>query len=871
MRIKNLFVAALIVSSIQVWGQTLPYQNPSLTSMERAIDLCSRLTLEEKTKLMMDQSPAIERLGIPAFQWWNETLHGVGRNGYATVFPITMGMAASWDDALVYQAFNAASDEARAKNQEAKRKGEMKRYQGLSFWTPNINIFRDPRWGRGQETYGEDPYLTSQMGLAVVRGLQGIAQHPTADTQQPTPKYYKTLACAKHFAVHSGPEWNRHQFNVEDLPERDLWETYLPAFKALVQEGDVAEIMCAYQRIDGDPCCGNNRILQQILRDEWGFKGLVVSDCGAVSDFWVRGRHGVSASRHEAAAKAVRSGTDVECGSDYRSLPEAVKAGEVSEAELNISVVRLLKARFDLGDFDPDRLVEWTKIPSSIVTCQAHKQIALDLARESMVLLKNDAPINQTNPILPLSKNQRIVVMGANACDSTMMWGNYNGYPTHTVTILEGIQSKAPQTRFIKGCGLTRNIVEESLINELQTPDGRRGMRATYWNNTEMEGTPAAVDYQTQSINKDNGGATVFAPGVNLENFSARFEGTLTAKEDETIILNMTVDDGYRIIVNGDTLATRWSVCHHTMNINREFKLEKGKTYNVEIDYVQFSGLAHLDFDFIRKSTLPTSDIIAQTSDADVVVFVGGISPRLEGEEMRVNEVGFKGGDRTDINLPQSQRDILQQLHEAGKRVVFINCSGGAIGLERESKLADAILQAWYPGEQGGTAVADVLFGDYNPSGRLPVTFYKNVEQLPDYEDYSMKGRTYRYFNGQPQYPFGYGLSYTTFKYGKMKYKKGRLFVDVTNTGNRKGAEVVQVYVRNLADTDGPLKTLRGFKRVTLNAGETKTIEIDMPRERFEGWDKQTNTIRTVSGRYELMVGGSSDDNDLQKTIIKIN
>ena len=871
MRIKNLFVAALIVSSIQVWGQTLPYQNPSLTSMERAIDLCSRLTLEEKTKLMMDQSPAIERLGIPAFQWWNETLHGVGRNGYATVFPITMGMAASWDDALVYQAFNAASDEARAKNQEAKRKGEMKRYQGLSFWTPNINIFRDPRWGRGQETYGEDPYLTSQMGLAVVRGLQGIAQHPTTDTQQQAPKYYKTLACAKHFAVHSGPEWNRHQFNVEDLPDRDLWETYLPAFKALVQEGDVAEIMCAYQRIDGDPCCGNNRILQQILRDEWGFKGLVVSDCGAVSDFWVRGRHGVSASRHEAAAKAVRSGTDVECGSDYRSLPEAVKAGEVSEAELNISVVRLLKARFDLGDFDPDRLVEWTKIPSSIVACQAHKQIALDLARESMVLLKNDAPANQTNPILPLSKNQRIVVMGANACDSTMMWGNYNGYPTHTVTIFEGIQSKVPQARFVKGCGLTRNIVEESLINEFQTPDGKQGMRVTYWNNTEMEGTPAAIDYQTQSINKDNGGATVFAPGVNLENFSAKYEGTLIPKEDETIILNMTVDDGYRIIVNDDTLATRWSVCHHTMNINREFKLEKGKTYNVEIDYVQFSGVAHLDFDFIRKSTLPTSDIIAQAADADVVVFVGGISPRLEGEEMRVNEVGFKGGDRTDINLPQSQRDILQQLHEAGKRVVFINCSGGAVGLERESKLADAILQAWYPGEQGGTAVADVLFGDYNPSGRLPVTFYKNVEQLPDYEDYSMKGRTYRYFNGQPQYPFGYGLSYTTFKYGKMKYKKGRLFVDVTNTGNRKGAEVVQVYVRNLADTDGPLKTLRGFKRVTLNAGETKTVEIDMPRERFEGWDKQTNTIRTVSGRYELMVGGSSDDNDLQKTIIKIN
>ena len=863
MRTKHLFTATLLACSIQVWGQTLPYQNPSLTSMERAIDLCSRLTLEEKAKLMMDQSPAIERLGIPTFQWWNETLHGVGRNGYATVFPITMGMAASWDDALVYQAFNAASDEARAKNQEAKSKGEMKRYQGLSFWTPNINIFRDPRWGRGQETYGEDPFLTSQMGLAVVRGLQGTGQGTTS-------KYMKTLACAKHFAVHSGPEWNRHQFNVESLPERDLWETYLPAFKALVQEGDVAEIMCAYQRIDGDPCCGNNRYLQSILRDEWGFKGLVVSDCGAISDFWVAGRHGVSANRREASAKAVRSGTDVECGSDYRSLPEAVKAGEITEAELNISVVRLLKARFDLGDFDPDRLVEWTKIPSSIVACKEHKQIALDLARESMVLLKNGAPTNQTNPILPLSKNQRIVVMGANACDSTMMWGNYNGYPTHTVTIFEGIQSKVPQARFIKGCGLTRNIVEESLINEFLTPDGRPGMRATYWNNTEMEDQPAAIDYHTQSINKDNGGATVFAPGVNLENFSAKYEGTFTPKVDETIILNMTVDDGYRIIINGDTLVKRWSVCHHTMNINREFRVEKGKTYKVEIDYVQFNGVAHLDFDFIRKSTLPTTDIIAQAADADVVVFVGGISPRLEGEEMRVSEVGFKGGDRTDINLPQSQREILQQLHNAGKPVVFVNCSGGAIGLEREANMADAILQAWYPGEQGGTAVADVLFGDYNPSGRLPVTFYKNVEQLPDFEDYTMKGRTYRYFNGQPQYPFGYGLSYTSFKYGKMKYKKGKVFVDVTNTGNRKGAEVVQIYMRNLSDTDGPLKTLRGFKRVTLNVGETQTVEIDMPRQRFECWDKQTNTMRVLPGRYELMAGGSSADNDLQKTIIKI-
>ncbi|MBR5697899.1 MAG: glycoside hydrolase family 3 C-terminal domain-containing protein [Prevotella sp.] len=867
MKTRITLMALLLTFSTAVLAQQLlPYQNPALSSEERARDLCSRLTLQEKSLIMTDESPAIERLGIPAFHWWNETLHGVARNGTATVFPITMSMAASWDDALVRKAFSIASDEARAKNMVAKRKGRLQRYQSLSFWTPNINIFRDPRWGRGQETYGEDPFLTSMMGLAVVRGLQ---EGDNTDPQQIGPtKYMKTLACAKHFAIHSGPEWNRHQFNVEDLPERDLWETYLPAFKALVQEGNVAEVMCAYQRWDGDPCCGNNRLLQQILRDEWGYKGLVVSDCWAVNDFWEKNRHGVSANAHEASAKAVLSGTDVECGRNFRTLPEAVAAGEITEEQIDVSIVRLLKARFDLGDFDPDEMVPWTRIPESTIASKQHKQTALQLAREGMVLLKNGG--DSSTPLLPLQKDMRVVVMGANAIDSTMMWGNYNGYPTHTVTILEGIRQKALQTRFVKGCGLTRNIAEESLFGEMKTPDGLQGMRVTYWNNTAQEGTPVTNGYHTQGVVKDNGGATVFAPGVGLENFSARYEATLTPRESGKAILTLSGDDGYRIIFDGDTLARRWELCHHLTTLTHELQLEAGRSYKVQIDYVQFSGVAHLDFDIVRRSAFSIDDVLAQTENADVVVFVGGISPRLEGEEMRVSEEGFRGGDRTSIDLPKAQSEILEALHKAGRHVVYVNCSGSAISLERESKWAEAILQAWYPGEQGGTAVADVLFGDYNPSGRLPVTFYKSVEQLPDFLDYSMRGRTYRYFTGTPQYCFGYGLSYTTFSYGKPKYKNGKVFVDVTNTGQKVGTEVVQVYVRDLADADGPLKSLRAYQRVELAPGEKRQVQIDLPRQRFEGWDTETNTIRVVPGRHEVMVGGSSDSSQLQRITVKI-
>ena len=854
-------ISCCVFMAMSLNAQQLPYQNPELSAAERADDLLTRLTLDEKVSLMMDTSPAIERLGIPQFQWWNEALHGVGRNGFATVFPITMGMAASWDDALLHRVFTAVSDEARVKAQQAKRSGDIKRYQSLSFWTPNINIFRDPRWGRGQETYGEDPYLTAKMGLAVVRGLQGM----TYDGKNvlSTANYKKLLACAKHFAVHSGPEWNRHEFNVENLPERDLWETYLPAFKALVQEGKVAEIMCAYQRIDGQPCCSQTRYEQQILRDEWGFEGLITSDCGAIRDFLPRW-HNTAKDPAQASAQAVLAGTDVECGSEYKNLPMAVRRGDIKEADLDRSLRRLLIARFELGDFDSDDLNPWTKIPESVVACDAHKQLALDMARKSIVLLQNK------QNVLPLDRSGKIAVLGANAIDSVMQWGNYSGFATRTVTVLEGIQSLAPQARYVSGCGLTRNEVFESRFGELRNPLGGRGMQATYYNNTEMEGKPAATTNITAPIMLSNGGNTVFAPGVNLQDFSARLDATFIPTRDETVIFNINADDKVRLIVNGDTIVNIWQVRNRIQGAQKEMEVKAGQHYRLQIDYVQVSDFAFLGFDIQHKVAPSDEELLAQIGDAETVVFVGGISPKLEGEEMRVNEEGFKGGDRTSIELPRAQRATLAMLHRAGKRVVFVNCSGSAMALVPELESCDAILQAWYGGERGGQALAEILFGEYNPSGRLPVTFYKSTDDLPDFLDYTMKNRTYRYFTGEALFPFGFGLSYTTFACDKPVYKNGKVQVRVKNTGNKAGLETVQVYLRCEADQEGPLKSLRAYSQVELQPGEAKTISIDLPRSSFEFWDSQTNTMRVQPGRYELMVGSSSADSDLKKILITI-
>ncbi|MBQ1827890.1 MAG: glycoside hydrolase family 3 C-terminal domain-containing protein, partial [Prevotella sp.] len=675
------------------------------------------------------------------------------------------------------------------------------------------------------------------------------------------------LACAKHFAVHSGPEWNRHTFDMQQLPERDLWETYLPAFKALVQKGNVAEVMCAYQRIDGDPCCGNARYEQHILRDEWGFKGLITSDCGAIRDFLPQW-HNVSKDNEAAASKAVLSGTDVECGSVYKSLPAAVKRGDIAEKQMDVSLKRLLVARFRLGDFDKDEQVEWTKIPSSVIASKEHKELALQMAREGTVLLKN-------NGVLPLDSSKvhssKLVVMGPNANDSIMQWGNYSGYATKTVTILEGLRQQLGNVPYIQGCGLTRNEVFESRFDKMRAPSGQQGIQAVYWNNTEMKGRPVTTVHMSSPVNLSNGGNTVFAPGVNLENFSARYDGTLIPTEDETLFLRVGADDKVRVIVNGDTLVDIWKVRQRIQEATPELKVKKGGSYRIHIDYVQEGGMAAMQFDVCKKQNPTREQLLAQLEQAETVIFVGGISPRVEGEEMKVSDPGFKGGDRTDIELPQVQRDLLKMLHDAGKRVVFVNCSGGAVALvpEQEST-CDAIVQAWYGGERGGEAVADVLTGRYNPCGKLPITFYRSVNDLPDFLDYRMTNRTYRYFRGEALYPFGYGLSYSTFDISRPMYKNNKVRVTVKNTGKQDGTEVVQVYMRRQADTEGPLKTLRAYQRVTLKAGQSKTVDIDLPRERFEGWDAKTNTMRVVPGRYELMVGSSSADKDLKKIQVNI-
>lgn len=853
MNLKPLAAAVMLAAELGAGAQLLPYQNPELPAAERAADLCSRLTLEEKAKLMMNSSPAIERLGIPAFDWWSEALHGVGRNGLSTVFPSCIGMAASFDDDLIEEVFTAVSDEARAKNTLARRQGKVGKYKCLSFWTPNINVFRDPRWGRGQETYGEDPYQNGRMGLRVVRGLQGDGSS----------KYYKLHACAKHYAVHSGPEKTRHRFNIENLPARDLWETYLPAFKTLVQEGDVQQVMCAYQRFEGDPCCGSNRLLQHILRDEWGFKGLVVSDCGAIGDFYREGRHEVSKDAPAASAKGVLSGTDVECGSVYKNLPAAVSRGDISEADIDVSVRRLLTDRFELGDFDPDSLVSWTSIPMSVVSSPEHLALARKMGREQMVLLKN-------NGVLPLSPdNKGIMVMGPNAADSTMLWGIYYGQPAHTVTVLEGLNARAGrQLPYSRACAVTQMTDRESVFAGF-TSEGKPGLSARYWNNTSMEGTPDVETRYTSAIQLDNGGNTVFAPGVNLTNFTARISGTYHSDADETLTMIYNNDDGLRIIIDGDTVHERWKTDPLGFR-DRQLKVEKGRDYDITVEYMQLEDDATLNFDLLRTKAVTPADAVAAAGDAGTVIFVGGISPAYEREEASVREPGFDNGDRTSIELPAPQRAILKALHDAGKKVVLVNCSGSAVALTPETETCDAILQAWYAGEQGGHAVADVLFGDYNPSGKLPVTFYRDDSQLPDFDEYRMTGRTYRYMKETPLYPFGYGLSYTTFEIGAPAYADGKITVDVRNTGSREGTEVVQVYMRRPADTAGPNKTLRGYERVSLLPGETRTVTIDFPRELFENWDEANQEMTVVPGEYELMVGSSSADKDLRSVKVKI-
>jgi beta-glucosidase len=711
-----LLIALLFVSpQTNTFGQTSlpPYKDPSLPIERRVDDLIKRMTLEEKVSQMMNAAPAIKRLDIPEYDWWNEGLHGVARAGYATVFPQAIGLAAMWDTNLMFSVADVISTEARAKYNESVRRGERGRYKGLTFWSPNINIFRDPRWGRGQETYGEDPFLTSRMGVAFVKGLQGN-----------DPRYLKVVATPKHYAVHSGPEPERHGFDAKAF-ERDLRETYLPAFRATVVEGQAASVMCAYNRTNGAPCCANKELLTNILRKEWNFGGYVVSDCGAITDIW-KGHH-FADSEASASALAVKAGTDLSCGREYASLIQAVKDGLMSEAEIDTALKRLLTARFRLGMFDPPEIVPYSRIPFSENDSPAHRELALKAARESIVLLKNE------NNTLPLKKDvQTIAIIGPNADTLEVLLGNYNGQPSKFVTPLAGIRSKvSPATKVL------------------------------YSQGTDKLGAPAR---------------------------------TASPSGDKTL----------------------------------------------------------------------RADALDKARQADVVVMVMGISPLVEGEEMKVNLEGFRGGDRTDITLPKAQEDLLKEIKALGKPVVLVLMNGSALAVNWADKNIEAIIEAWYPGEEGGAGLADVLFGDYNPGGRLPVTFYKSVSQLPPFEDYSMRGRTYRYFKNDPLYPFGFGLSYTKFKYSNLRLsarsvqagESVQVSAEVENVGGRAGDEVVELYVTDvLASVPVPIRSLKGINRIFLKPGEKRRVSFTLSPEQLSLIDDHGKRV-LEPGEFLVTIGG---------------
>ena len=861
---KNLILITVVFLLTALSCKKDPFQDSSLSSEERAKDLISRLTLEEKVNLMCDQSDAIPRLGIKKFNWWSEALHGLANNEKVTVFPEPVGMAASFDDDLVYQVFNAVSDEVRARYNEAKQDGqENRRFLSLSVWTPNINIFRDPRWGRGQETYGEDPYLTSRMGISAVKGLQGPEDA----------KYRKLLACAKHFAVHSGPEWSRHSLNINNLDQADLYETYLPAFKALVQEADVREVMCAYQRLDDEPCCGNSKLLQKILREDWGYKYLVVSDCDAIADFY--NGHKYSPDAIHAVAKSILSGTDLECAwqnYNYRNIPDAISNGLIKEEEIDKSLLRVLTGRFDLGEMDDDKIVPWTKISPSIINNEAHRDLALEIARETMTLLQNK------NKILPLKKSlNRIAVVGPNADNEHVLWGNYNGTPVRTITVLDGIKTKLDSDRIIyeKGCELVDNNYIESSISACSF-EGSKGFKVTYWNNNEFKGDPVKTEMIAAPLLLPVPGQTSFASGVNSSNFSVRFETIFEPVDDGTLVLRFGGTGLFELKINDESVRrySNW----RTVISKIPFSVEKGKKYKIEISLIQQNDWqANIDFNFGKEREQDYTDLLTRLQGTDIVIFAGGLSTLVEGEEMPVELPGFKGGDRTDIELPETQRNCLKALKLSGKKIILVNCSGSAVGLEPETETCDAILQAWYAGEAGGQAIADILFGDYNPSGKLPVTFYRNLQQIPDFEDYSMKGRTYRFMT-DPLFPFGFGLSYTSFSIGEARLfnnviksgESAELTIPVSNTGKVAGTEVVQVYIHKVSDKNGPIKTLRGFHRINLEPGMSSEISFDLPGKTFEFFDRSTGKMSTVPGEYELWYGNSSRSSDLKMVKVTI-
>ena len=865
-------IALAMFVSIPVSAQyKYAWQNPNLPRAERVENLLGMLTPEEKVGLMMNKSVSIDRLGIPSYNWWSEACHGVRQGGY-TVYPQPIGLAAAFNAQLVYDVFSQVSDEARA-NWNRTDHNDPKLFnvpQGvtyypgnpeLTFWCPNVNIFRDPRWGRGQETCGEDPYLNAVLGVQTVLGMQ---EPVTLNGKT----YYKTHACAKHYAVHSGPEPLRHSMNVEPT-NRDLWETYLPAFKALVKKGNVREVMCAYQRFEGKPCCTSDRLLIDILRNKWGYDAIVLTDCDAINNFYNRGQHETHKDGLSASVDAVLNGTDLECGKVFMSLAEGLKRGLITEEELDKHLRYTLRGRFELGMFDPAESLPWAKIPASAISSEKNNALATQAARESMVLLENKG-------VLPLSKSiKTIAVIGPNAEDIELLNGNYGGTPTenHKHSLLEGIRNAVPGATLIyqKACELND---EYQTVHHLQDFNGGKGVLVEFWNSetSPFEGetpSPVKTGYYNE-LNFSTFGAWGFAEGVSNDNICVRISGKYTATFTGEMKYTLSSDNGYVLKVNGQVVEeNKGGGGRRGFGFGRRgveyksFNVENGKTYDVVIEYRRGKGqFAMLRGDICERKLADFTDLANVTRQADAIVIIGGISARMEGE----------GGDKQTIELPKVQQMLVKAMHQTGKPVVFVNCSGSAIAFGSVEGQYDALLQAWYPGQGGAKALAEVLFGDYNPGGKLPVTFYRSNDDLPDFMDYSMKNRTYRYFTGVPQYAFGYGLSYTTFNVGQGKLsaksmkKNGKvtLTVPVTNTGEREGTETVQVYVKRLNDAGAPIKALKGFQKLTLKAGETKQAEITLDGEAFEYYEEKIDELAVKPGKYQILYGKSSRDEDLQ-------
>ena len=864
---------ATAMSTMSVKAQVnYSWQDISLPRTQRVENLLGMLTPEEKVGLMMNKSISIERLGIPSYNWWSEACHGVRQGGY-TVYPQPIGMAAAFNAQLVYDVFSQVSDEARANwnrsDHSVKHVGMGETYYPgnpeLTFWCPNVNIFRDPRWGRGQETCGEDPYMNAVLGVQTVLGMQGNDS-----------EYIKTHACAKHYAVHSGPEPLRHSMNVEPS-NRDLWETYLPAFKSLVKKGNVREVMCAYQRFEGRPCCTSDRLLIDILRNKWGYDGLVVTDCDAINNFFNRGQHETHKDPLSATVDAVLNGTDLECGKVMMNLTDGLAKGLIKESDLDQHLRKTLMGRFELGMFDPADRLPWAKLTPDVISSEKHDQLATQAARESMVLLEN------TNHVLPLSKSiQTLAVVGPNANDIELLNGNYGGTPTkeHQHSLLEGIRTALPNAKIIydKACELND---EYTTIHHLQDFNNGKGVFVEFWNSetSPFEGAtiePVKSGYYNE-LNFSTFGAWGFAEGVKNDNIAVRVSGEYIATFSGEMKYTLSTDNGYKLYVNGKLIEENQGGGRRRgfgfgRNVEyKSFPVIEGHAYKVVIEYRRGNGnFAMLRGDICERKLADFTNLANQVKAADAIVIIGGISARMEGE----------GGDKQTIELPKVQQMLVSAMHKTGKPVIFVNCSGSAIAFGSVEGQYDALLQAWYPGQGGAKALAEVLFGDYNPGGKLPVTFYRSNDDLPDFMDYSMKNRTYRYFTGQPQYAFGYGLSYTTFSVGKGKISNLKtqtskpmvtITVPVTNTGKCEGTETVQVYVKRLNDEGAPIKALKGFQKLSLKPGETKTATISLDGEAFEYYDEAIDELSVMPGQYKILYGTSSLDKDLQSFDFTVN